>query len=150
MAFPVSTAVPKVIVKRPGDLRAGKGSELVGEGGLENPKAALEKPPVPVDCEGNGWVQVFFQIIEGPELDLPVVDASEHILQALEVFDESLAPIGFEESSEKLQEIPELLAIDAQTVELCGHGLLRESVSMIEQSLVGLEDSGCCDRGDCS
>ena len=90
------------------------------------------------------------QGFEGFELNLPVVDAAEDILQAFEVCDENAAPVGVEEFSEEFQEVPELFPVDAQTVELCGHGLLRESISMLEQSPVGLEDSGRCGRGDCS
>ncbi len=61
-----------------------------------------------------------------------------------------VALFRIEESAEEFQEVPELFAVDAQTVELCGHGRLGESVSVFEQSLVGLEDSGRCDRGDLS
>ena len=117
---------------------------------MENLQGVLEKPAMSFNCMDHGRVQSLFQGVERLELDLPVVDASEGLLQALEVFDQLVAPVGFEEPSEKLQEVSELFAVDAQTVELCSLGIFGESMAVFEQSPVGLEDSRRCDWGDLS
>ncbi len=101
---------------------------------------------MPFDGNGEDWVLIFTETIDGDQLNFPVVDASQGILKALEVLDESVALLQVEDSPKELQQIPEFLAVNSQTVELGGVGFCRKGVTMFEKSLMSLENSGCGHR----
>ena len=113
--------MPEQVVKRPGDLRVGKGVELISECGAESPQATLEISPMLADGEDEGRVPFSFQEfkgIEGLELNLPVVDASQCVLQTFETFNNFITPVGAEEPTEELQEVPQFLTVNTQAMEL--------------------------------
>jgi len=101
---------------------------------------------VPFDGLVEDWVLILPEVIDGDQLNFPVVDASQGILKALEVLDESVALLRVEDGPKELQQIPEFLAVNSQTVEIGGAGFYRKGVTVFEKSSMSLENSGCGDR----